>query len=77
MNKQNTDDSLVNLVVVTESNILYPHECSKKDNDILEFQDRVIKYYEILDKYRPYTEVVVHGYNQVKMVTNLVKGIIL
>lgn len=77
MSKQDIDNTLANLVIVTESNILYPHECSKKDHDILEFQDRVIKYQEFFDQYSSYTEVIAHGYNRVKMVTGLIKGIIL
>lgn len=71
------DLDFINFIMINDSNIKYPCECSDEELRILEFQDHVIKYQELLDKYRTYTHVLSVGYSKFKTLSNFARSIIL
>jgi hypothetical protein len=76
---ESTNESVefTGFVIIDDGNIRYPYECSNDDLKILEFQDRIIKCQEILDKYQPYTAILSYGYSRFKMISSVAKGILL
>jgi len=70
-------EDIIEMVIIDESNTLYPYEYSQKDLNVLNYQDKIIGYKETFDKYKSYTEIIVYGCRKIKAVSDFAKKIVL